>query len=251
MKKIKIVIDVDEVLRAKWIQFDRYYVEEFGEEGTPKDEPYTNDFFGKYSWKGKVEKERYLKDPEKIPENINPLDYQPNEKNEANADFAVFKPEEKTELTPKDVYNRFVYEDYVLEIHGTAPVMYKDMELHIDKFIRKYDNFCDFIIMSKENWFSIPPTLFFLSKMMCRFKEYKFVDSFDKYWSDDIDLVITANPDIIKVKPKNKKHIKLMRPYNENIDNGLIKNIIQLNDLIENKEFQKIIKYKHKDNEKK
>lgn len=39
-KKLTIGIDIDEVLRAKWIQFDKHYIEEFGEEGTPKDNPY-------------------------------------------------------------------------------------------------------------------------------------------------------------------------------------------------------------------
>jgi hypothetical protein len=43
-------IDVNEILRARWIQFDKYYEEEFGEEGIPK-EPYIYDFFKNYQWK--------------------------------------------------------------------------------------------------------------------------------------------------------------------------------------------------------
>ena len=253
MKKIKIGIDIDEILRAKWIQFDRYYVEEFGEEGLPKDdELYTNDYFNSYKWIDIVEKKRYLKDPEKTPDTINPLDYMVDENNEAMADSALFKPEEKTKLTAKEAYNRFMYEDYVLEIHGTAPVMYKGMELHVDKFINKYKDHADFILTSKENWFSIPPTLFFLSKMMSRFKEYRFVESYDEYWSNDIDIIISANPDVLSVKPDYKKYIKPLRPYNKIIDDGEIKNILQLNDLIENKEFEKLLNYNKKQkNEKK
>lgn len=245
MKKIKIGIDIDEILRAKWIQFDRYYVEEFGEEGIPKDkEPYTHDYFNNYKWGNKIEKIRYLKDYDKIPDTINPIDYMINDDNEIPADAFIFKPEEKKELTPKESYNKFMYEDYVLEIHGTAPVMYKGMELHIDKFLMKYRDFAEFIIISKENWFSIPPTLFFLSKMMSRFNEYRFVKKHEEYWFDDIDLLITANPDILSKKPKNKKYIKPLRPYNKESDDGKIKNILQINDLNGNEEFEKIINYK-------
>ena len=247
MKKIKIGIDIDEILRAKWVQFDRYYVEEFGEEGLPKDkEPYTNDYFKHYKWKDTVEKRKYLKDPEKTPETINPLDYQVDENNEATADSALFKPEEKTELTAKEVYNRFMYEDYVLEIHGTAPVMYKGMELHIDKFLNKYKDFAEFVLISKENWFSIPPTLFFLSKMMSKFKEYRFVEDFSEYWFEDVDLIITANPEVLINKPNNKKHIKPLRPYNEEFKCGEVMDILQLNDLIENSEFEKLVNYNKK-----
>lgn len=245
MKKIKIGVDIDEILRAKWLQFDRYYVEEFGEDGLPKDkEPYTSNFWDDYGWKDKIERKRYLKDPEKTPDAINPLDYQVDKNNEAIADSALFMPEEKTELKAKEVYNKFMYEDYVLEIHGTAPVMYKDMEIHIDKFLYKYKDFIDLVIISKENWFSIPPTLFFLSKMMSKFKEYRFVDDYKEYWFDDVDLIITASPDVINEKPKNKKHIKPLRPYNKSVDNGLIENILHINDLIENEDFEKIINYK-------
>lgn len=246
-KKIKIGIDVDEVLRAKWIQFDKYYVEEFGEEGAPEENPYTQDFFNKYKWVGTTEKNRYLKDPENTPDEINPIDYIVDESGESPADAILFKPEEKTELTAREAYNRFMYEDYLLEIHGSAPLMYKRMELDIDKFIKKYEEFCDFVVISKENWFSIPPTLFFLSKSMIRFKEYRFYDTYDEYWSNDVDIIITCNPDVIECKPSTKKHIKLDRPYNTKNKSGLISNLLHINDLITSKEFEKITGYNKKD----
>lgn len=247
MKKIRIGIDIDEVLRAKWLQFDKYYAAEFGEDNIPESVGYTHDFFGSYPWNDMQEKTRYLKEPEDIPENINPLDYQKDQnENEAPADFAIFKPEEKTNLTAKDVYNRFMYEDYLLELHGSAPMMYKNMDLHINTFLQKYDHFVDFTIISKENWFSIPPTLFFLSKIMSRFKRYIFVDEFKDYWKRGHDLIITANPDVINAKPKTKKHIKLDRPYNKEVDSGEIKDILHLNDLSTNEEFEKLVKYKSK-----
>ncbi len=249
MKKLKIGIDIDEVLRAKWIQFDRYYVEEFGEGGVPKENPYTHDFFKNYMWEDTVIKNTYLKEPEETPDLINPLDYQTDGDDEAPADFTLFKKEEE-KISADKQYKKFMYEDYVLEIHGTAPVMYKGMELHIDKFYKKYKDHADFVIMGKENWFSIAPTLFFLSKSMSRFKEYRFVDDLNEYWSDDIDLIITANPDLIKTKPKGKKHIKLNRPFNGDADNGEIKNILQINDLTDNQIFEKMLNIKNEEDKK-
>jgi len=246
-KKIKIGIDIDEVFRAKWLQFDKFYVEEFGEEGTPEDNPYTQDFYNKYEWKGVIEKNKYLKDPEETPEVINPIDYQVDDSGESLADPFLFKPEEKEELTAREVYNRFMYEDYLLEIHGSAPLMYKKMELDVDKFIKKYEEYCDFVVLGKENWFSIPPTLFFLSKALMRFKEYRFHENYDDYWSDDIDILITCNPEVIECKPNTKKYIKLNRPYNTQNKSGLIGNLLHINDLIESEEFQKIINYEKKD----
>lgn len=248
-RKIKIGIDIDEVLRAKWLQFDKYYVEEFGEEGTPTENPYTQDFFEKYKWKDRIEKEKFLKDPEKTPDKINPLDYVADESGESPVDAILFKPEETIKLTPREVYNRFMYEDYLLEIHGSAPLMYRRMELDVDKFIKKYENYCDFIVLGKENWFSIPPTLFFLSKTMLKFKEYKFHDDYDEYWLNDLDIIITCNPKVIECKPDNKKHIKLNRPYNMENDSGLIHDLLHIKDLIDSTEFQKIIGYiKEKEN---
>lgn len=244
-KKIKIGIDLDEVIRSKWLQFDRYYVEEFGEEGTPrKDDPYTLDFFGEYKWENQQHQEKYLKNPDEIPETINPLDYQVNEEGESNADFLLFREGEKTVLSPKEVFNRFMYEDYGFEIHGSAPLLWRNMDFEIDKFIKKYQDHIDMVILSRENVFSIPPTLFFLSKIKSKFKEYFFVEEFEEYWREDIDLIITTRPEVITKKPPKKDHILIERPYNmQTEDRGLINNIINITDLLSNKEFEKYINY--------
>ena len=43
--------------------------------------------------------------------------------------------------------------------------------------------------------------------------------------------------------PVDKKVVKLTRPYNENNQKGDITPVLQLNDLIENEEFEKLINY--------
>ena len=238
-KKLTIGIDINEVLRARWLQFDRFYAQEFGEDHEAN---YVYDFF-KYPWKDTVEVVKELKEPEDMPPDINPLEYQVNEKGEADADIFLFKKPEEIKLTAREVYNRFLYEDYVFEIHASAPIMYKGMDLHINNFYLKYGDGTHFTLFSVENRFSIPPTLFFLSKMTCRFRNISFLDKALDMWND-VDVLITTDPEILQIgAPWGKKLIKLTRPYNENIKAGSLE-VLQIADLIDNPEFEKIIKYK-------
>ena len=243
-KKINIGIDINEVLRALWLQFDKYYVLEFGESGVPEDNKYSCDFFNDYKWNDITEIEKELKEPEEFNNDISPIYYQTDEKsNEALADSFLFKAPKKIELTAKEVYNRFLFEDYVYEIFALAPMMYKGMDLDIKNFLIKYKDYADFTLYSVENFFSIPSTLFFLSKITSRFKTIKFIDEPMEMWIDS-DILITADPRILNNgTPWGKKLIKVSRPYNEKIDEGNLK-ILHVNDLINNEKFEKLIKYK-------
>jgi len=243
IKKLRIGIDINEVLRARCLQINRFYAEEFGEEGIPENW-YVFDVFKNYKWSDTIEYTKDLKEPEDCPEHINPIDYQVDETTgEAPADFALFKPKKENRLTAKEMYNRFMYEDYVFEIHASAPIMYRGMDLHVKNFYEKYKNSAEFVIVSKENEFSTPSTLFFLSKMMCRFPKYIFYKNDENIW-DSIDILVTTDPDILDgIIPEDKNVIKLIRPYNEECNKGLISDILQLNDLSENGEFEKIINY--------
>jgi hypothetical protein len=232
-KKIRISIEIDEILRNKWTQFDRMYVQEFGEEGVPEEE-YVFDYFNKYKWESGVESVNILKDD--APEDISPKDYQINDDGTSAADPFLFKTESK-EFTAEEQYNRFMYEDFVFEIFGSAPQMYRGLDLHLNEFINKFKDF-EITIVSKENLHSIPPTLFFLSKSMIRFKNYKFYDEYYEFW-DDCDVLITTNPELLKNKPDDKMVIKLKRPYNNDIE--CEHEFIQLIDLVKDKEIIKKI----------
>jgi hypothetical protein len=239
MKKDKLVvgIDINEVLRAQWLQFDRYYVQEFGEEGAPE-EPYVFDYFKNYKWEDTIEKTKVLREPGDMPENINPLDYQIDENGEAPADAFLFNSEEKS-YTAKENYNRFMFEDFAFELHATAPQMYRGMDLHVQQFKRKYSENVKFVIVSNENWFTIPSTLSFLSTMLCRFENIKFVDKSEEKW-EGIDILITADPEILNSEiPEGKEIIKILRPFNISSNTGI--EVLQIADLLKNKEFQTLI----------
>ena len=242
-KKIKVGIDINEIFRARWLQFDRFYAQEFGEDGVPDTQPYVYDLFNSYKFEDTTETIKELKEPEDFPENINPIDYELNEEGEAPADAFLFKKPEVNKLTAKEVYNRFMYEDFLFELHASAPIMYKGMDLHVNNFLEKYKDSCEFIIYSVENKFSIPPTLFFLSKMSCRFKNIKFIDkSVDAL--NDVDVLITTDPEILSLGvPWGMKIIKMSRPYNKKLKSNSME-ALQIADLIDNLEFEKIIKYK-------
>lgn len=243
MSKKRVGIDINEVLRARWLQADRFYAEEFGEEGVPEDEPYVYDMWKEYHWEDTVETIKEMREPEDTPEDINPIDYKIDDNGDAPADFMLFKPEEKNELTAREVYNRFMYEDFLFEIHGAAPKLYPNMDLDVNNFLQKYEDTINFTVMSVENRFSIPPTLFFLSKIQARFKDYKFVDNPLDMWKH-VDVLITTDPAILKMGvPWGKKLVKLTRPYNQNTNKGSME-VMQIVDLINSADFQKIIRYK-------
>lgn len=240
-KKIRVGVDIDEVLRAKWLQFDRFYAQEFGEENIPE-EPYSFDFFNDYAWDAVNEKVKELIDDDEILNSITPLDYQPDENGNVAADLVLFDTKEE-KLSALDVFNRFMYIDFCFEIFGTAPQMYKGLDYHFNEFHRKYNDHIELVIISNENKQSIPPTLFFLSKMQCRADEYK-LNCIGEEKLNNVDILITSDPELLINKaPKGKKVIKIERPYNVGCDNCEI-STIQLYELVGNKEFEKLIKFK-------
>lgn len=240
MNKKVIGIDINEVLRYRWLQFDRFYVEEFGEEGVPE-MPYVYDYWKEYKWEDKEETTNYLN--EELPDDISPIDYKVDpETGEAPVDSIAFR--KRTTVTEaRDVFKKFMYEDYNFEIHGSAPMMYKGLDQDLEKFYNKFKHQFDFKIVSKENWFTIPPTLFFLSKCMPRIQKYALVATNREIWNE-VDILITTDIELLLHVPYGKKVIKVSRPYNEKIKGKSKIEIFQILDLLESKEFEKLIGYK-------
>jgi hypothetical protein len=243
MKKV-IGIDINEVLRSRSMQFDRFYAEEFGEEGCPSsDDPYKFDLRNDYVWEDGEETTKFLN--EELPDNISPIDYTIDDKTgEAPVDSLAFKKETKM-VTADEKYNRFMYEDYNFEIHGSAPPMYKRLDKDLEKFCLQYKDQFELKIVSKENWFSIPPTLFFLSKLMPRISQYVFVETNEEVWNS-VDILLTTDPELLD-RPAEKRVVKITRPYNE--ENEADFDAIQLVELVDNKDFQKLIGFETKDKE--
>jgi hypothetical protein len=260
-KKIIIGIELDEIIRAKFQEFDKYYANEFGDELADQGK-FTLDYWEDFHWEDVNETINYLN--EDLPENISPLEYQINpETGEAPVDHMAFRKRKEFKKAI-DVYKQFLYQDYLLEIFGNAQKIYRNVDVDVESFYTKYRDFADIRIICKENWFTIPPTLFFLSKVRPRFKHYHFMENEIEMW-DIADIMITTDPKVIAAKPKdstNKTAIMVKRPYNFNVeldtvslDNESKENIsfsvMNVVDLINNKDFEKLIGYvKTEENEK-
>lgn len=217
MEKKKVIgVDINEILRHRWVQMDKFYAEEFEEGMPPDDEAYVYDIWDKYKWEDTEEEIQLLKEEEDMPD-INAKHYQIDEKTgKSEADAFIFQEKEIVKHTAREVYNRFMYQDYCFEIFGTAPKMYKQVDLDFDQFYKKFKTQFEVIIVSKENVFSIPPTLFFLSRVTSRVKKYVFAESNEEIW-DAVDYLITTDPELLEA-PEGKGVVKLNRPYNEDIE---------------------------------
>lgn len=215
MSKPKLGIDIDEILRAKWLAFDRYYVDEFGEEGVT--EPFdTYDLKNHYKFVDTEIVEDFL--TEEFLENedlqkISPKEYVVNEDTgKAAVDDFAFKREKKT-MTADEMFEKFLYEDYCYLIHGSAPKLYMNADVDLNVFLKLFSEHFDVYLYARTKKPAIPSTLFFLSKMRIEVKNVLFGYSDQEIW-DKLDWVMTTNPDMLENKPEGKTTIKLTRLYN-------------------------------------
>jgi hypothetical protein len=116
-------------------------------------------------------------------------------------------------------FNTFLYKQASLEIFGHADQK-EDNIFHVfNSFIMDIEDETDHevYIISREVNVSIPSTLFFLSKTLCKVENIKFVREYEDVWSD-MDVLITANPITLDAKPEGRLAIKINHPYNKNND---------------------------------
>ena len=140
----------------------------------------------------------------------------------------------------------------MLEIFGNSQKIYRNVDVDVEKFYKQYKDQFDIRIVCKENWFTIPPTLFFLSKVRTRFKHLHFVENESEMW-DIADIMITTDPKVIKAKPDNKDVIMLKRPYNvdpesleiidKDIKDNVSHSVMNIIDLMDDADFEKVIEY--------
>lgn len=235
---IRVGIDINEILRARFMQFERYYYLENEDYLAEDEEPnYIYDIFNNYKWEDSIDKIKYLK--ENAPEDISPIDYQVDENGVSKADSLLFD-EKKEFVSAIEKYNKFMFEDYNYEIHGAAPTMYKDVDVDLSRLIKEHKGEIEFIALSKENYLSAPPTLYFLGKNQFRFKKIILVNNVSEMW-DNCDVLLTTDPELLSSdKPEDKKLIKVIRPYNEKIESKSDLEIFQIKELISSEFLNKI-----------
>lgn len=115
-------------------------------------------------------------------------------------------------------YYSFLYEEHPMEIFGHAPSSEYTTFNDLQEIYLKYRNENELIIVSDEIGKSKPSSLFFLSKFGCEVEKIKFYSNFtiDSMW-DEIDVLITSNPNLLLEHPEKKIIIKYNTSYNEEI----------------------------------
>ena len=117
-----------------------------------------------------------------------------------------------------DKLNQFMYLEAPLEIFGHADQKSDGLMVSFNQFLMDIqdDEEHEILLISREIDKSIPATNFFLSKTGCRATDIKYVKKYSEKW-DNVDFLITANPDALLAKPNGKVSIKVKSYYNTNI----------------------------------
>lgn len=117
----------------------------------------------------------------------------------------------------KAKYLEFLYNDFAYEIHGCAQVMDKNLGSRLSDWVKDLYNLDEVpelcIISTGEYDKTIGSTYFFLSKIASKIRETHLLLKPDDVWNL-CDVLITANPEILMLKPENKISVKINASYN-------------------------------------
>lgn len=149
---------------------------------------------------------------------------------EKETETLPFKYEIKNEVTSLELLNHFsfpskddlysfMYEEYTMELFGHAQSTEMNTFLVLNEFYYKNRENYNILIVSDEIGKSKPSSLFFLSKFGCLIEEVFFYSQSTKnlLW-DKIDILLTANPDLLLNKPNGKVLIKFKTDYNKHVN---------------------------------
>jgi hypothetical protein len=119
----------------------------------------------------------------------------------------------------KDELYSFMYEEYTMELFGHAPST-EMMTFNIlnDIYHNLRDKY-DLMIVSDEIGRSKPSSLFFLSKFGCLLEKVFFYSEVTKndMWNN-VDILLTANPNLLLNKPSNKIVMKYETNFNKDVE---------------------------------
>lgn len=134
----------------------------------------------------------------------------------------------------KDELYNFLYEEFPMQIFGHAPstelTSFNDLN---DVYYKLRDDH-DLMIVSDEIGRSKPASLFFLSKFGCLIEKVKFYSNstINSMWNE-VDILLTSNPDLLLNYPDNKIIIKYETEYNKQINSEYsITKIKELEDVL-------------------
>jgi hypothetical protein len=109
----------------------------------------------------------------------------------------------------EDELYSFTYEDFAMQIFGHAGSSETFTFNDLNEIYLKYRDNNELLIVSDEMGKSKPASLFFLSKFGCQLEKVKFYSNttINSMW-DEVDVLLTSNPNLILEKPKDKIVVK-------------------------------------------
>ena len=141
-----------------------------------------------------------------------------DQKGEIFSDLQSLDIRKHLKFVDEDELYNFLYKEYTMEIFGHAgSVEYNGMNDLNDFYIDMRDNH-DIIIVSDEIGKSKPASLFFLSKFGCLVENIKFYSesTINSLWSS-VDVLLTANPNLLLNHPDSVDLIKYETLYNKDV----------------------------------
>ena len=114
---------------------------------------------------------------------------------------------------------KFMFEEFPMEIFGhSMSSEINSFNLLNEFYINNRDSH-EIYLISDEIGKSKPATLFFLSKFGCLIENIKFYSTttIDQMW-EKIDVLLTANPDLIENHPENTIVVQYVTDYNKSIN---------------------------------
>lgn len=127
----------------------------------------------------------------------------------------------KNHLTFKDddeVYD-FLYKEHTMEIFGHAGSIEINGMIDLNEIYVDLRDKHDLLIVSDEIGKSKPASLFFISKFGSLIEQVKFYskNTINSLW-DSVDILLTANPNLLLNCPNNKRVIKYESSYNSDVN---------------------------------
>jgi hypothetical protein len=117
-----------------------------------------------------------------------------------------------------ELYN-FLYKEHTMEIFGHAGSVENSSMMDFNEFYLNMRDEHDISIVSDEMGKSKPASLFFISKFGCLVETVKFYSetTINSMW-DSVDVLLTANPQLLLNHPEGKIVIKYDTSYNSDIN---------------------------------
>jgi len=212
---MRIAFDVNGVLRDTFLKseqiYQKFYIDEFDREKTSSFNEETEEF-----------------EEDKI--------------NDEDFEYSLNLPvtsldnlEEHFKFPNKDDLFNFFYIDFPMQIFGHAPSVSANTFNILNEIYEELRDDHEILVVSDEIQKSKPATLFFLSKYGCLVEKIKFYSNItiNDMWNE-VDILITANPNLIKNPLSGKTIVKYETSYNENVKSDYtIKDLKDIKELYE------------------